>query len=134
MLPIRPSSASGEYVVRSVRYITSTSDWATPATNATASRTGIWTDRDSTIRARPMVTLPPMSTWATRLRPIQRALSERADDRPDAVGRQDQAEDRRLVAELTVMSTVRAVTSGDRRIAVKDQNGIALRSVGLPAM
>ena len=22
-----------------------------------------------------MVTLPPMSTWATRLRPIQRALS-----------------------------------------------------------
>ena len=41
-----------------------------------------------------------MSTSATRPRPIRRARQERPDDGPDAVGRQDQAEDRRLVAEV----------------------------------
>ena len=51
VLPMRPSSSSGEYAVRSVRYMTSTIDWATPATNATASRTGTSTVTASTISA-----------------------------------------------------------------------------------
>ena len=48
-------------------YMTSTIDWATPATTATASRTGTSTVTARTIKATgPSTRLPPMSTSATR--------------------------------------------------------------------
>ena len=125
VLPIRPSRSSGEYAVRSVMYVTSTIDWATPGTNAAATCTGI-ADRDrerrparrrsrccrragSRRRGRARSGAPSSSDprtvptpYAARIRPRTDAGSPRS----------------------RVTWTARAVTSGASRIDVAPQNRI----------
>ena len=77
-------------------YVTSTIDWAIPATNADGDLDrDLDRDRNDDQRE-PITRLPPRSISATRPRPIRRAVSSGSEHRPDAVRGEDQTQDGRL--------------------------------------
>ena len=81
VLPTRPSSASGLWVVRSVRYAMSTFDWATPAANEAASTTGIGGATAMMSSIRPMTDVP-MSILRPSTPPTSRVASTAPPSEP----------------------------------------------------
>ncbi len=81
-------------------YVTSTIDWAIPATNAAPIWSGVATETATTTKASPITRFPPSSIVGDPAASDAASREERSEHCPDAVRGEDQAQDGRRVPEV----------------------------------